>query len=109
MRAETRSDRQAACLAACSAAAPSARSVLQFIGDGRFRYVSTASVLNPLNDDQGEHWRLVQLNHRLTEGGLCRNGYDILSRTPPRSYGSFNLARTQYWTGEVVYLGECKK
>jgi hypothetical protein len=95
-------------IAACTGVGQYAGTSLDVLADGSFRYTAIASVLNPLNSDQGEHSRLVTLEHMLEAKALCPAGYEILSRTPPRAYGSIALRTTEDWVGPVTYIGRCR-
>ena len=95
-------------VAACTSPASGPHDVLERIGPNQFRYVTTASVLHPLNSSQGEHTRMLWLDHHLESQSLCPNGYDVLSRTPPRSYARTAATWDQDWAGEVTYIGKCK-
>jgi hypothetical protein len=93
---------------ACSAPESGSHDIVEMIGPDQFRYVTTASVLHPLNSSQGEQTRMVRLDHYLKAQSRCPNGYDILSRTPPRSYGRMRATWDQEWAGDVTYIGKCK-
>jgi hypothetical protein len=50
---------------ACSAPESGSHDIVEMIGPDQFRYATTASVLHPLNSSQGEHTRMVRLDHHL--------------------------------------------
>jgi hypothetical protein len=93
---------------ACTARPEAPEGSLEALPDGTFRYVATASVLHPLNTDQGEHSRLVRLERLLEARAICPEGYEILSRAPPRAYGGVAIRTTEDWVGSVTYIGRCR-
>ena len=94
-------------LAACNAPTSGPHVKLERIGPDQFRYVTTASVLHPLNSSEGEHTRTVWLDHLLKSQSLCPHGYNILARTPPRR-AQTAAVWDQDWAGEVIYIVKCK-
>lgn len=80
---------------------------LQKLSGDQFRFVSTATMLQPLNTDQGEHARMVKLSSLLAENRMCPDGFVIDGRDPPRSYGQ--VAVDEYVVRDVVYVGRCKR
>jgi hypothetical protein len=92
-------------LAACAAKTPVVQDDLAELAPGQFRYVVTATMLHPLNSNEGEHERLVRLKRRLAEKKLCPDGFRIVSRTPPMAFGTTHQG--EYVVRDVTYLGEC--
>jgi hypothetical protein len=82
------------------------KQLVETTGPNTFRYIVTSTMLHPLNSGQGEHARMAWLNNYLSTHGLCPQGYDIVSRAPPRSYG--RLRRDEYEGRNIVYIGRCR-
>jgi hypothetical protein len=98
----------AACsmIAACTVSSEAIRGEVQPMGGERFRYVSTATMMHPVNSRQGEHFRMTKLAELLQERGLCPAGYTIESRDPPLFFN--NDSRYEYAVRDVTYIGRCK-
>jgi hypothetical protein len=93
-------------IAACTTSSEAIRGDVQPIGSDRFRYVSTATMMHPLNSRQGEHFRMTKLAELLQERGLCPTGYVIESRDPPLFFNKDS--RYEYAVRDVTYVGRCK-
>lgn len=93
-------------LAGCASQPASLRDNLEVTAPGQFRYVVTATMLQPLDSRQGEHARRVALAKRLKERGLCPGGYEILSRDLPPAL--VRDSRFEYAVQDVTYVGRCK-
>jgi hypothetical protein len=98
----------AACslVAGCAVSSEAVRGDLRSLGDDRFRYVSTATMMHPVDSRQGEHYRMNQLAKLLQERGLCPAGYVIESREPPLFFNKDS--RYEYAIRDVTYVGRCK-
>jgi hypothetical protein len=93
-------------LAACARPATHAADRFERLGDGRFRYVVTATMLHPFNSEQAEHERLVELERRVKASRMCPSGYEV-RRTPIFGYGRIN--QDDYAVGDLTYDGECRR
>jgi hypothetical protein len=93
-------------MAACTTSSESIRSDVQLIGADKFRYVSTATMMHPIDNRQGEHFRMTNLAQLLQQRGLCPGGYVIESRDPPLFFNKDT--RYEYAVRDVTYLGRCK-
>jgi hypothetical protein len=94
-------------LASCAASPESQGDRFEIVGPDQFRFITTASMMQPLNSRQAEHARLVRLQRAVDERKLCASGYSIASRNPP----PFRETGTQYeyTVTEITYVGVCKK
>jgi hypothetical protein len=98
----------AACsvLAACTTSSEQIRGDVQPIASDKFRYVSTATMMHPVDSRQGEHYRMTNLASLLQQRGLCPGGYVIESRDPPLFFNKDS--RYEYAVRDVTYIGRCK-
>lgn len=94
-------------LAGCAAPPETQGDRFEVVGPDQFRFVTTASMMQPLNSRQAEHARLTRLKQQVTERKMCASGYTIASRNPP----PFRETGTQYeyTVTEITYVGVCKK
>jgi hypothetical protein len=91
---------------ACATPSQPPRESFEQLGTDQFRFVSTATMMHPVNSRQGEHFRMGRLAERLREEGVCRSGYTIVSRNPPMFFS--NDSRYEYAVRDVTYIGQCK-
>jgi hypothetical protein len=98
----------AACLlmTGCTVSSEAVRGDIAPLGADRFRYVSTATMMHPVDSRQGEHFRMKQLAEMLQQRGLCPTGYVIESRDPPLFFNKDS--RYEYAVRGVTYVGRCK-
>jgi hypothetical protein len=98
----------AACgaIGACTTSSEQIRGDVQPLGGDRFRYVSTATMMHPIDSRQGEHFRMKQLVELLQQRGLCPGGHVIESRDPPLFFNKDS--RYEYAVRDVTYVGRCK-
>ena len=93
-------------IGACATSSEQVRDDVQAIGSGKFRYVSTATMMHPADSRQGEHYRMTKLDGLLKERGLCPGGYVIESRDPPPFFNKDS--RYEYAVRDITYIGRCK-
>jgi hypothetical protein len=93
-------------VAACTTSSEQIRGDVQPIGADKFRYVSTATMMHPIDSRQGEHYRMTSLAALLQQRGLCPGGYVIESRDPPLFFNKDS--RYEYAVRDVTYVGRCK-
>lgn len=101
----------AACLAgslaaACAKAPDSMHENFEMIATDQFRFVSTATMMHPINSRQGEQFRLARLAEQLRQRNACPAGYSIAARDPPLFFN--NDSRFEYAVRDVTYIGRCK-
>jgi hypothetical protein len=80
--------------------------LFEVTGTNQFRYTVKTSDIHPINDEQAEHHRLVQLHRHVRAAGLCPEGYHLI-RDPPMAFGSVNKRMTQRMVRNVTYVGVC--
>jgi hypothetical protein len=95
-----------AALAACTTSSEAIRGNVQPIGSDKFRYVSTATMMHPVDSRQGGHSRMTNLAALLQARVLCSNGYEIESRDPPLLFNKDS--RYEYGVRDITYIGRCK-
>lgn len=93
-------------MAACTTSSEAIRGDVQPISAGKFRYVSTATMMHPIDSRQGEHFRMTKLAELLQARGLCPGGHVIESRDPPLFFNKDT--RYEYAVRDVTYIGRCK-
>jgi hypothetical protein len=71
--------------------------------DGGFEFRAIADAAYPESSPDGEAWRRRWLQQRLTESGLCPNGYVITSRkTRKRATGALGSIFDVYYAGKCA-------
>ncbi len=79
----------------------------EIVGPDQFRFITTASMMQPLNSCRRSMRGWSDCSERWTSEKLCASGYTIASRNPP----PFRETGTQYeyTVTEITYVGVCKK
>ncbi|HEV2557957.1 MAG TPA: hypothetical protein VGU45_04965 [Microvirga sp.] len=92
----------AAALGGCASVAEMDRHISSFNShpDGTFRFRGTADIINTLDSEHGETYRVTMLESWMRTDGVCPKGYTITSRRA--------VARQGINAYDVVYDGKCK-